>query len=318
MIRSVVGWSLRFRLLVIVIAVGVMAVGISQLRDAPVDVLPEFTPPYVEVQTEALGLSADEVEQLITVPLEADLLNGVQGVDVIRSQSVAGLSSVVMVFEPKTDLYGARQLVQERLIQAHALPNVSKPPHMIQPLSSSSRVMMIGLNPKELSPTEASVISRWVISPNLMGVPGVANVTVWGMRNQQLQVQVDPERLREQGVTLNQVVATAGNAQLVSPLSFLEASTPGTGGFIETPSQRLQVRHLFDEVATPEGLGKVPVEGTDGKLRLADVATVEEGTSHLSATPSSTAAEACSLSWRSSPAPIRSRLLEGWKRRSTT
>ena len=277
MIRSVVGWSLRFRLLVIGLAVSLMAVGVSQLRDAPVDVLPEFTPPYVEVQTEALGLSADEVEQLITVPLEADLLNGVQGVEVIRSRSVAGLSSVVMVFEANTDLYQARQLVQERLMQAHALPNVSKPPQMIQPLSSSSRVMMIGLDPKEISPTEASVLSRWVISPHLMGVPGVANVSVWGMRNQQLQVQVDPERLRDQGVTLNQVVATTGNAQLVSPLSFLEASTPGTGGFIETPNQRLQVRHLFDEVATPEGLGKVPVDGTDGKLRLADVANVVEG-----------------------------------------
>jgi Cu/Ag efflux pump CusA len=100
MIRSIIGSSLRFWMLLIAIAVGVMAIGIVQLRNAPVDVLPEFTPPYVEVQTEALGLSANEVEQLITVPLEADLLNGVEGVDVIRSESVAGLSDVVMVFEP--------------------------------------------------------------------------------------------------------------------------------------------------------------------------------------------------------------------------
>ena len=123
-----------------------LAVGIAQLRDAPVDVLPEFTPPYAEIQTEALGLSADEVEQLITVPLEADLLNGVEGVDVIRSQSLPGLSSIVLVFEPGTDVYRARQLVQERLTQAHALPNVSKPPTLLQPLSSSSRVLMIGLS----------------------------------------------------------------------------------------------------------------------------------------------------------------------------
>ncbi|MGI9048756.1 MAG: efflux RND transporter permease subunit [Rubrobacteraceae bacterium] len=277
MIRSIIRTSLRFRLLVIGVAVGVMAVGVSQLRDAPVDMLPEFTPPYVEIQTESLGLSADEVEQLITVPLEADLLNGVQGVDVIRSKSVAGLSSVVMVFKPETDLYQARQLVQERLIQAHALPNVSKPPTMIQPLSSSSRVMMIGLDPKKVSPTEASVISRWVIKPRLTGVPGVANVAIWGMRDQQLQVQVDPKRLQDKGVTLNQVVKTTGNAQVVSPLSFLEASTPGTGGFIETPSQRLQVQHVFDNLATPESLGKVTVENTGGKLRLTDVANVVEG-----------------------------------------
>ena len=92
MIRAIVGASLRFRLLILGIALGVMVVGVTQLRNAPSDVLPEFTPPYVEIQTEALGLSAEEVEQLITVPLEADLLNGVQGVDVIRSRSLPGLS----------------------------------------------------------------------------------------------------------------------------------------------------------------------------------------------------------------------------------
>ena len=92
------------------------------LRNAPVDVLPEFSPPYAEIQTEALGLSADEVEQLITVPLEADLLNGVEGVEVIRSKSLPGLSSIVLVFEPGRDVYRARQLIEERLTQAHALP----------------------------------------------------------------------------------------------------------------------------------------------------------------------------------------------------
>src|ERR687895_47352 len=275
MIRSIIGSSLRFRLLIIGVALGVMAVGIAQLRAAPVDALPEFTPPYVEVQTEALGLSADEVESLITVPLEVNLLNGIQGVDVIRSESVAGLSSIVLVFEPGTDLYQARQLVQERLIEAHALPNVSKPPTMIQPLSSSSRVMMIGLDPKELSPIEASVISRWVIKPRLMGVPGVANVAIWGMRHQQLQVQVDPERLRDLSLTLHDLVETTGNAQVVSPLSFLEASTPGSGGFVETPQQRLQVRHVLERLADPAELGREPVDDTAGRLRLRDVADIK-------------------------------------------
>jgi CzcA family heavy metal efflux pump len=274
-IRAVVRSSLRFRLLVIGIAAGVIAVGIVQLRDAPVDVLPEFSPPYAEIQTEALGLSAEEVEQLITVPLEADLLNGVQGVDVIRSQSVPGMSSIVLVFEPGTDVYRARQLVQERLTQAHALPNVSQAPTLLQPLSSSSRVLMIGLSSEGISPIERSVIARWTVRPRLMGVPGVANVAIWGMRDQQLQVQVDPERLRDRNVTLNQVIETAGNAQVVSPLSFLEGSTPGTGGFIETPQQRLQVRNVLDKIADPNELGKVPVEDTGGRLRLTDVADVK-------------------------------------------
>jgi CzcA family heavy metal efflux pump len=274
MIRSIIGASLRFWMLLIAIAVGVLAIGIVQLRNAPVDVLPEFTPPYVEVQTEALGLSANEVEQLITVPLEADLLNGIEGVDVIRSESVAGLSDVVLVFEPGTDLYQARQLVQERLIQAHALPQVSKPPTMINPMSSASRIMMIGIDPNKLSPIEAGVLSHWVIRPRLEGVPGVSNVSIWGLRDQQLQVQVDPAQLQDQGVTLNQVVETTGNAQLVSPLTFLEASTPGTGGFIESPNQRLQVRHVFENFGTPEALGNVTVEDTGGQLRVADVANV--------------------------------------------
>jgi Cu/Ag efflux pump CusA len=275
MIRAIVRASIRFRLLVVGIAAGVMAVGIVQLRDAPADVLPEFTPPYVEIQTEALGLSAEEVEQLITVPLEADLLNGVQGVEVIRSESVPGLSSIVLVFEEGTDIYRARQLVQEPLTQAHALPNVSKPPTMLQPLSSSSRVLMIGLSSSELSPIEKSVIARWTLRPRLMGVPGVANVAIWGMRDQQIQVQVDPERLRDRNVRLRQVISTAGNAQVASPVSFLEASTPGTGGFIETPQQRLQVRNVLDQIADPEELAKVPMEGTGGRLRLGDAADVK-------------------------------------------
>ena len=271
---SIVATALRFRLLVLAVALGVLTIGVVQLRDAPVDALPEFTPPYAEVQTEALGLSAEEVEQLITVPLEADLLNGVEGVETIRSESVPGLSSIVMVFTEGTDVYRARQLVEERLTQAHALPNVSKPPTMLQPLSSSSRVLLIGLRSDELTPIEQSVIARWTIKPRLMGVPGVANVAVWGMRDQQLQVQVDPERLRDSGVTLSQVINTAGNAQVVSPLTFLEASTPGTGGFIETPQQRLQVRHLLEKMADPAQLGEVPVEGTDGRLKLSDVADI--------------------------------------------
>jgi CzcA family heavy metal efflux pump len=279
-IRSIIGMSLRFWMLLIAIAVGVMAVGIVQLRNAPVDVLPEFTPPYVEVQTEALGLSANEVEELITVPLEADLLNGIEGVDVIRSESVSGLSDIVLVFEPGTDTYHARQLVQERLTGATGAAGLavaySRPPTMINPQSSASRVMMIGIDPNKLSPIEAGVISNWVIRPRLVGVSGVSNVSIWGLRDQQLQVQVDPEQLQDEGVTLNQVVETTGNAQLVSPLTFLEASTPGTGGFIETPNQRLQVRHIFENFGTPEALGNVTVEGTGGRLQVSDVANVVE------------------------------------------
>ena len=157
MLRWIIGSSLKLRVLVVGIAALVAVFGVSQLRHAPVDTLPEFSPPYVEIQTEALGLSANEVEELITAPMEADLLNGVEGVDVIRSKSVPGESSVVLVFQKGTDIFKARQLVQERLNQAHALPQVSKPPQMLQPLSSSSRVMVIGLSAKNLSLVQQGV-----------------------------------------------------------------------------------------------------------------------------------------------------------------
>jgi CzcA family heavy metal efflux pump len=274
--RWIVGSSIRFRLLVIPIAAAMMVFGVAQLRDAPADVLPEFAAPRVEVQTEALGLSASEVEQLVTVPLEADLLNGVAWLDQIRSESVSGLSSIELIFEPGTDVMRARQMVQERLTGAIGLPHVSKPPVMIQPLSSTSRVVMVGLSSKDLSLIEMSVLARWKIKPRLMGVPGVANVAIWGQRERQLQVQVDPARLRANGVSLNQVIKTTGNALWVSPLSFVEASTPGTGGFIDTPNQRLGIQHI-SPIKAPKDLAQVTLEDTEGKrLRLGDVAGVVE------------------------------------------
>src|SRR6478609_4047277 len=136
---------MKFRVLVVGAAVLVLGLGITQVRNASVDVLPEFAPPQVEIQAEALGLSAAEVEQLITVPLEQDLLNGIPWLDQIRSESVPGLSSIDLIFQRGTNILTARQFVSEHLSQAHALPQVGTPPVMVQPVSSLSRVMMIGL-----------------------------------------------------------------------------------------------------------------------------------------------------------------------------
>jgi CzcA family heavy metal efflux pump len=276
--RSIVAWSARLRVLVLGIAVGILVLGAIQLPKAPMDVLPEFSPPYVEIQTEALGLSAEEVEQLITVPLEADLLNGVAWLDSIESESVPGLSSIVLTFEKGTDPIRARQMVAERLTQAHALPNVSKAPVMLQPLSSSNRLMMVSLSSDELSLIDMSVLARWNVRPRLMGVPGVANVAIFGQRERQLQVLVDPERLSARGVSLDEVIQTTGNALWVSPLSFLEASTPGTGGFIDTPNQRLSVQHVFP-IDTADDLARVAIDSDQVRTRsitLGDVADVVE------------------------------------------
>jgi Cu/Ag efflux pump CusA len=274
------GWitrfSLQFRILVLALAAGIIAFGIVNIPRIAVDTMPEFAPAQVEIQTEALGLSAVEVEQLITSPMEADLLNGVAWLDEIRSKSVPGLSSIELVFEPGTDLLRARQLVAERMTQAVALPNVSAPPLIMQPMSSTSRVLMIKLNSKQLSGIEMSVLARWKIKPRLIGIPGVANVAIWGQREQQLQVEVTPTQLREKGITLDQVIKTTGNAVWVSPLSFLEASTPGTGGFIESPSQRLGIQHVLP-IRTPADLAKVSVEDAPAPMLLGDIARVKEG-----------------------------------------
>jgi len=285
MTRRIIASSLKFRLLVLMAAAGLLVAGVVTLSKASVDTYPEFTPPSVEIQTEALGLSAAEIEQLITVPLEADLLSGVAWLKTMHSESIPGLSSINLIFEQGTNLLKARQMVQERLNQPAAIPNVSKPPTMLPPTSSTSRTMMIGLSSEKLSLIDIGVLARWTIRPRLLGVPGVANVAIWGGRDRQLQVQVDPQHLKDAGVTLNQVVSTAGNSLWVSSLSFLEASSPGTGGFFDAPNQRLAVRHV-SPINTADQLANVPVEPTDEKaaptgangapLRLADVASVVE------------------------------------------
>src|SRR5215217_7105727 len=275
MIKWIVSAALRFSRLVVAAAIGILGVGLFQLHNAAVDVYPEFDPPAIQIQSEALGLSAEEVEQLITVPIEQDLLNGIPWLEHIRSRSMPGLSAIDLQFEPGTDIWAARQLTQERMSQAKALPNVGTPPMMIQPTSSTSRVAMVSMRSDTVSEMQMSVLARWQIRPRLMSIPGVSNVSVWGMRDRQLQVQVDPQRLHARKVTLTQLIESTGNALWVSPLSFVEASTPGTGGFVETPNQRLGVQHI-QPIATPDQLANVAVAGTQSPLRIGDVANVTE------------------------------------------
>ena len=274
MIRWILGFSLQFRFLILAAAVALIVFGVTRLPAMSVDALPEFAPPYVEIQTEALGLAPTEVEALITVPIE-EILNGVPWIQSMRSQSVTGLSSIILFFEPGTNLISARQMVQERLTQAQGMPSkkVAKAPVMLQPRSATSRVMMVGLTSKTLALIDLSVLARWSIKPRLMGVPGVANVSVWGQRERQMQVQVDPKRLQTQNITLDQIISTTGNALWVSPLSFLQASTPGSGGFLDMPNQRLGITHRLP-ITNAKELAQITVEGT--KLSLGSVANVTE------------------------------------------
>lgn len=257
MFRWIIGSSLQFRYLVLGFAAALVVFGTIQLKNIPVDVFPEFAPPVVEVQTEAIGLSADEVQDLITLNLE-ELLSGVPWLESIRSQSVTGLSSIVLTFKRGTDIMKARQMIQERLTLAYTLPNVAQPPVILQPLSATSRFMMIGISSDKVEPTELSLLTRWTIKPRLLGVPGVANVAIWGQRLRQMHVQIDPNRLRDAKVLQEDIIAAAGDALWVSPLTFLKGSAPGTGGWIDNRNQRLGVQHTMP-IETPEDMAKVAV-----------------------------------------------------------
>src|SRR5437763_6900699 len=251
-----------------------MALGVSSLPRMHNDVLPELrSGPMLEVQTEAPGLSSQEVEQYLTVPIENNLLDGIMGVWDVRSDSIPGLSKVDLYFEPGTTELHARQLVEERLTNAFSLPHVAQAPQLIQPLSTSSRTLLIGLHSNTVSPLELSYLARWVLKPRLAGVAGVANVAIFGGQDRQLQVQVDPAKLAAHHVALQQVIDTAGNAQLVSPLTYLEGSAPGTGGFLDGPNQRIDIRPVLP-LGAPKDLAAVPISDAPGKPTIGDVARV--------------------------------------------
>jgi CzcA family heavy metal efflux pump len=283
MMRGIVRSSLKYRFLAIAAAVALMSLGATQLRDTSIDVFPEFAPPRVEVQTACLGLSATEVEELITVPLEQNL-QGVPGLDVIRSKSVTQLSSIQLIFEAGTDLMDARQLVQERIqTMAPTLPSWAAPPVIIQPLSATSRVMKIGMSSDELSMIDLSMTAYWKVRARLLAVPGVANVAMWGQRRQMLFVNVDPARLHRNGITLEQAMTVTADALDAGLLKYTSGTLVGTGGAVETPNQRLGIQHTLPIVTAPD-LERVVV-GTrpDGRaIRLSEVANVEEGHQPLS------------------------------------
>ncbi|HXT93588.1 MAG TPA: efflux RND transporter permease subunit [Trebonia sp.] len=278
-LRSVIDACIRYRLLVIALAAVVMVLGILQLSRMPTDVLPETSPVTVDIQTEAAGLSAPEVESLVTTPLEKNLLEGVLDVTDVTSDSIEGLSDIELHFAPGTNLYTARQLVQERLTGAFVLPNVSKPPVMVQPVSSSSDVMLVGLTSRQFSDIDMSVAARWVIVPKLLSLAGVTNVSTFGQADRQLQVLVNPSQLISKHVTLDQVIETAGDAQLTSPLSYLQGNTPGTAGFIEDMLQRMTIQPVLP-FGTPQNMAGLPVVNAPG-TSLGDVATMVQGSPPL-------------------------------------
>jgi len=276
LMRWIISSSLRFRYLVVAAAVAMMVLGITLLPRMHVDVFPEFAPPRVVIQTACVGLSTSDVEQLVTVPLEASL-NGIQGLDDMRSKSVPQLSSIELLFKPGTDLLRARQLVQERLATVSpSLPTWAAPPVMLAPVSATGRAMQIGMTSSTRSLIDMSMTAYWTIRARLLRVPGVANVAIWNERLHLMAVQAEPSRMLARGVSLDQVMQTTSDAVDSGLLRFSTGAVIGTGGTVETPNQRIGVRNVLP-VVTPADLAKVPITSKGGRaVRLGDVATVAQ------------------------------------------
>ncbi|MGN6744160.1 MAG: efflux RND transporter permease subunit [Amnibacterium sp.] len=274
LMRWIVESSLNYRFIAIAGAMALMVLGSLQLPKMPIDVFPEFAPPRVEIQTMCTGLSTGDVESLVTVPLE-QALTGIEGLQDLRSKSVPQLSDIQLIFEPGADQLKVRQLVQERLATATPnLPTWAAPPVMLPPLSATSRVMKIGMTSKDKSLIWMSMDAYWNIRARLLRVPGVANVAIWGERLEMTTVQVRPPDLTRQNVTLDTVMEATADSVDSGLLRFSSGSIIGTGGSIETASQRLGIRHVLP-IVTPADLARITVPREDGSLaRLGDVANV--------------------------------------------
>jgi CzcA family heavy metal efflux pump len=263
MVRWLITFSLRFPPVILVLAIALLVAGGVALERAQWDVFPEFAPPLIVVQTEAAGFSAEEVEQLVAIPIES-ALSGVSRIKALRSSSVAGLSVVTAIFEEGTAVLDARQLVSERLVEARALlPDAVAMPRMMPLTSSTSRLVMVGLTSPTSTPMQLRTFADWTLRRRLQAVPGVAHVEVFGGEVKQYQILIAPERLRQYDITLTEVLAAARSA-----------TGFGGAGFLETVNQRLPIRQRT-RIESPADLAAVPVAFHEGvPLPLGKVANV--------------------------------------------
>lgn len=266
MLSAIVAFSLRFRGVVLALALALVIYGAVGLGRASYDVFPEFAPPEVVVQTEASGLSPEQVESLVTRPVE-NALAGIPGLKAVRSYSIQGVSVVTLLFSAGQDIYLDRQLVAEHVAGVNGrLPRGVEPPSLVPLTSSTGDLMVVGLTSDTLGPMALRTLADWTVTPRLLAVPGVAKVGTYGGEVRQIQVQLRPEALLRFGVGADEVVSAASKATGVQG-----------AGFIDTPNQRLVVvtqGQSLDAAA----LGRVVLRhGVSGNVTLADVANVTDG-----------------------------------------
>jgi CzcA family heavy metal efflux pump len=266
MLATIVRGSLANPRIVTALSALIGVLGLAALLGARFDVFPDFAPPHVLVQTEAPGLDATQVEALVTRPLEG-LLAGAENVTSVRSTSSQGLSAIQVVFDRSGDPYRQRQVVTERLADATGLLPEGVGAPLLSPLSSSMEYLVhFGFTSAKLSPLELRDLVQWVIKPQILAVPGVAQAQIFGGAARERRVMVDPARLAAAGFTLDDVVAATRRA-----------TTLIGGGYIETPTQRIVLRAEAAAV-TPEALAQSLLgKRGDTPVRLGDVATIDDG-----------------------------------------
>ncbi|PYV42676.1 MAG: CusA/CzcA family heavy metal efflux RND transporter, partial [Acidobacteria bacterium] len=224
MLNQVILWSLRNRLVVLALGVLLIVFGVRTASQAPLDVFPDFAPPQVIIQTEAPGLSPEEVEQLVSLPLES-ALNGTSDLETIRSSSAVGLSVVTCVFEAGTDIFRARQLVSEKLQLARSrLPEVVNEPQMMPISPPVGTLLRISLTSEKTSPMDLRTLADWTLRPRLLAVPGVSQVTIFGGETKQYQVIVDPAKLKDYNLTLAEVMRAAQRSNQNAGAGFLDTA----------------------------------------------------------------------------------------------
>lgn len=262
MLKAIVRFSLRHRGVVIALACAWLFYGVYSLRTARYDVFPNFAPPQVSIQTEAPGLSPEQVEQLVTTPIENAII-GVNGIKTVRSASIQGISIITVIFQNHGSIYLDRQVVAERLSTLVGQLPAGITPVMTPLTSTTSWVMEVGLLSQKLSLMDLTTVANWVVKRRLLAVPGVANVSVFGSRTRQIQIQYDPRKLIQHDIAVTDLIAAARQATAIRG-----------AGFVSTANQRI-VLQTEGQTLTPGAMGRTVLVRSRGvNLTLGDVAKI--------------------------------------------
>ncbi len=265
MMSSIVKFSIRYTGVIIGLAVIAVIFGLYQITRSPLNVFPEFSPNQVIIQTESPGLPSDLVESLVTLPIEKNL-GGTIGIETIRSQSIPGLSVITIVFNEHTDIFRNRQVISERLASIVSVMPPGIIPKITPLTSAASSVLGIGITSKSKSLTELRTVVDRLIIPHLLSIPGVADVNIFGGKVKQYQVEIQPEKLIQSNISIEQIISAASKSSGVRG-----------AGFIENNNQRIII-NTEGQSKSLEDIGKTAVINNKNQIiYLKDLADIREG-----------------------------------------